>query len=190
MKKNRPAATASRKRAKDARRAARRTSSEPTAPTRRRTAVMVDGELLVCSRCGRTAVDMADADRWNAVFDSGYVRGYICPEDQSPLDSLEAQVNDVDFVATVSMSDLDSRQCGELIVRTIQERTTRVIRGHADRAAAAGATTIEVDVPAWLDEIIDVRHPLFKGQSEALLDSARAVAIDEIREILPAGLAI
>ncbi|MGW8483557.1 hypothetical protein ACWGJP_10485 [Microbacterium sp. NPDC055903] len=146
MKKNRSANTVSRKRAKVARRAARRTSSEPTTPIRRRTAVMLGGELLICSRCGRTAVDMADADRWNAVFDSGYVRGHICPEDQSPLDSLEAQINDVDFGTPVSWNDLDSRQVAELVVRTIQERTTRVIRGHADRAAAAGATMIELDV--------------------------------------------
>ena len=51
---------------------------------------------IKCSRCKRRLrnLDTAAADGWNAVLELGIVTAILCPGCQTPLENLEAEVND------------------------------------------------------------------------------------------------
>ncbi len=48
---------------------------------------------LMCKRCPATT-DLHKPDaRWNAVWDKGYLTGFLCPDCQTPEENAEAEIN-------------------------------------------------------------------------------------------------
>ncbi|EYT51538.1 hypothetical protein H483_0118070 [Dietzia sp. UCD-THP] len=48
-------------------------------------------KVIKCDRCRKRC---RNDEGWNAVYEDGFVIGYLCPKCQTSEESLEAQVND------------------------------------------------------------------------------------------------
>lgn len=74
----------------------------------RRRSMLTHREMLrlPCTRCG--APQTADTRGWNLNFDKGVLREKICPDCQTPLESLEAEVK-------LAMLDYSVNAAGQLV---------------------------------------------------------------------------
>ncbi|WP_165613897.1 hypothetical protein [Mycolicibacterium fortuitum] len=59
---------------------------------------MAKPKLRRCSRCGRRARSMSAVEDWNVTVEIGVVTEVICPDCQTPLENLEAAINEATTV--------------------------------------------------------------------------------------------
>ena len=55
---------------------------------------MTKPKLRRCNRCGRRARSMAAVEEWNVTVSLGVITEVICPACQTPLENLEAAINE------------------------------------------------------------------------------------------------
>lgn len=149
-------------------------------------ALMTQSMPTHCKRCGREfSEEVRDATEWNVDFASGYITGLICPRCQTPEDSLEAQINDIELngAETVEWDSLSSREKNDVIHDAIYQRAVATIEKHKKAAQMSGDTNVAVDPAAWGQEAVD-SWPGIKGQSVAVRADAVALATDIISQLL------
>lgn len=139
-----------------------------------------------CMRCARRyRAFTKEAERWNVDYRSGFIMGLLCPGCQTVEENLEAEINLIDLKRSkvAKFKSLSNWKQPELIVQAIDQQVARVVRQHRDNAQALGETHLLVDIQGWAREAVD-EWPGSKGQPQAGLETAYAVAEDMIREIL------